>query len=201
MELDLSVLEPRHAHDVMTSAIIPRPIAWVSTADLEGRVNLAPFSFFTGVSYSPPVLAFSVMNRPDGSEKDTLFNIRRVPEFVVHIVSVEHLSMMELTARPIPCGEDESAVEGIRLLPSKRVRPCRIGEAKVAFECALERIVVSGSGPCAGNLVLGRILLAHVQDGLLVNGRAADPGRLDALGRLSGNRYCTTRSVIESETN
>lgn len=201
MELDLSVLEPRHAHDVMTSAIIPRPIAWVSSISPDGRINLAPFSFFTGVSYSPPVLAISVMNRPDGSEKDTIINIRRVPEFVVHIVSVAHLAAMELTARPIPCGSDESSVEGIRLLPSRLVKPCRIAEAKVAFECALERIVTVGEGPCAGNLVLGRILLAHVEDGLLVNGRAADPGMLDALGRLSGNRYCTTRSVIESETN
>ncbi len=201
MELDLSALEPRHAHDVMTSAIIPRPIAWVSSISPDGQINLPPFSFFTGVSYSPPVLAISVMNRPDGSEKDTILNIRRVPEFVVHIVSVEHLSAMELTARPLPYGADESSVEGIRLLPSERVKPLRIGEAKIAFECALERIVVIGEGPCAGNLVLGRILLAHVEDGLLLNGRAADPGRLDALGRLSGNRYCTTRFVLESETN
>lgn len=201
MELDLAALEPRHAHDVMTSAIIPRPIAWVSSISPDGRINLAPFSFFTGVSYAPPILAFSVMNRPDGSEKDTIRNIRLAPEFVVHIVSVENLPRMEMTARPIPYGTDEQTVAGIRLLPSKLVRPFRIGEAKIAFECALERIVVTGEGPCAGNLVLGRILLAHVEDGLLTNGRAVDPGRLDALGRLSGNRYCTTRSVLESETN
>ena len=201
MELNLSQLEPRHAHDLLTSAVIPRPIAWVSSINREGQVNLAPFSFFTGVSYAPPVVAFSVMNRADGTEKDTLVNIRQVGEFVIHIVSVEHLHSMEVTAGPIPYGADESMVSGIYLLPSKTIKPYRIQEAKVAFECTLEKIVCVGEGPCAGNLILGRIQLAHIQDDILVNGREVDSGKLDALGRLSANRYCTIRDVIVSERN
>lgn len=200
MELNLSELEPRHAHDILASSIIPRPIAWVSTINKNDQVNLAPFSFFTCVSYSPPVIAFSVMNREDGTRKDTIKNIEKVPEFVIHIVSVGLLHNMELTAKPIPYGTDESKLNGIHLLPSEKVKPFRIREAKIAFECTLEKIVRVSKGPCAGNLVLGRIQLAYIDDDL-IKGREADYKKLDALGRLSANRYCTVRDIIESETN
>jgi flavin reductase (DIM6/NTAB) family NADH-FMN oxidoreductase RutF len=89
MEIDLTTLEARHAHDLLTSAIIPRPIAWVSTINGHGQANIAPFSFFTGASWAPPVLAVSVVTRPDGIFKDTLINIRETGEFVVNLVSVD----------------------------------------------------------------------------------------------------------------
>ncbi len=201
MEINLKELEQRHAHDLMTSAIIPRPIAWVTTISKEGKHNLAPFSFFTGVSWAPPVLAFSVVNRADGTLKDTVKNILEVPEFVVNIVSVDLLHAMESTAKPIPYGTDEVTLHDIHLLPSKTIAPQRIQESKVSFECTLERIVAVSEGPNAGNLILGRIQIAHVQDDLLLNDREMDWSKLDALGRLSGSRYCTVRSVIESEKN
>jgi flavin reductase (DIM6/NTAB) family NADH-FMN oxidoreductase RutF len=201
MEINLIELEPRHAHDLLTSSIIPRPIAWVSSINKAGQTNLAPFSFFTGVSWSPPILAFSVVNRADGSMKDTVRNIREVPEFVVHIVSVDLLSIMEYSAKPLPYGTDETSITDIHWLPSKTIKPRRIQEAKIAFECILERIVTVSEGPDAGNLILGRIQLVHVRDDLLKDGRAVDWLGLDVLGRLSGNRYCSVRSVIESETN
>ena len=201
MEINLMELEPRHAHDLLTSSIIPRPIAWVCSINQDGQMNLAPFSFFTGVSWSPPILAFSVVNRSDGSMKDTVKNIRMVPEFVVNIVSVDLLSPMEYSARSIPYGTDESSINDIHWLPSKRIKPCRIQEAKISFECTLERIVTVSEGPNAGNLILGRIQLVHVRDDLLKNEREVNWLGLDVLGRLSGNRYCTVRSVIESESN
>lgn len=201
MEVNLMELEPRHAHDLLTSAIIPRPIAWVSSVNRHGQANLAPFSFFTGVSWSPPVLAFSVVNRSDGTLKDTVRNIREVPEFVVNVVSAPLLSTMEYSAKPIPYGTDETSIADIHWLPSKMIRPYRIQEARISFECTLERIVTVSEGPNAGNLVLGRIQLVHVRDDLLKNGREVDWKGLDVLGRLSGNRYCAVRSVIESETN
>ena len=199
MEINLMNLEPRHAHDLLTSAVIPRPIAWVSTMNKEGQTNLAPFSFFTGVSWSPPVLAFSVVNRADGTLKDTAKNIREVPEFVVHIVSVDLLATMEYSAKPIPYGTDDISITGIHWLSSRTIKPRRVQEAKIAFECTLERIVTVSEGPNAGNLMLGRIQLVHVRDDLLKDGREVDWQGLDILGRLSGNRYCAVRSVIESE--
>jgi flavin reductase (DIM6/NTAB) family NADH-FMN oxidoreductase RutF len=201
MEMDLNCLEPRHAHDLLTSAIVPRPIAWVSSMGKDGTHNLAPFSFFTGVSWAPPILAFSVVNRADGTIKDTLRNIQDVSEFVVNLVSADLLHVMEFTAKPIPYGADEAIIHDIHLLPSKTITPCRIKESKVAFECTLERIVTVSEGPNTGNLILGRIKLVHIQDGLLLNDRDVDWRGLDALGRLSGSRYCTVRSIIEGEKN
>lgn len=199
MEIDLKTLASRHAHDLLTSAIIPRPIAWVSSINAAGQTNLAPFSFFTGVSWSPPIVAFSVVNRADGTMKDTARNIREVPEFVVHMVSVDLLDTMEFSARSLPYGTDEVAIPGIHWRSSKTVRPRRIREARIAFECTLEKIVTVSEGPDAGNLILGRIQLVHIRDDLLDNGRSVDWLGLDVLGRLSGNRYCAVRSVIESE--
>ncbi len=201
MEIDLMKMEPRKAHDLLTSCVIPRPIAWVSTINHEGKPNLAPFSFFTGVSWYPPILAFSAVNRSDGTKKDTVINIEKAPEFVINIVSVDLLRAMEYSARPLPYGEDESLIEDIRLIPSEKVKPYRVAEARIVFECTLERIVRINEGADAGNLILGRVQLLHVRDDLLGNGRDVDWAALDALGRLSGNRYCTVRSVIESETN
>ncbi len=198
MEIDLMDLEPRHAHDLLTSSIIPRPIAWVSSINKQGQINLAPFSFFTGVSWSPPIIAFSAVNRSDGTMKDTVINIQQVPEFVVHMVSVDLLSVMEESAKSIPYGADETSIKGIHWIPSKKITPSRIQEAGISFECKLDRIVNASEGPDAGNLILGRVQLVHIKDGLLKNEREIDWLGLDALGRLSGNRYCTVRSTIEN---
>lgn len=193
-------LKPRHAHDLLTSSIVPRPIAWVSTINTKGKPNLAPFSFFTGVSWQPPVLAFSAVNREDGSKKDTVINIEESKEFVINMVSIDLLHPMECSARAIPYGEDLTLIKGITLVPSKTVRPPRIDEARVSFECTLDRIVSVSEGANAGNLIIGRVLLMNVRDELVKNGREVDWHGLDALGRLSGNRYCSTQSIIESET-
>ncbi len=201
MEIDLRKIEPRYAHDLLTSSIIPRPIAWVSTFSENNEVNLAPFSFFTGISWCPPALAFSVANRDDGTKKDTLINIEKTKECVVNIVCVDHLPAMESTAKRIPYGEDLAYVNGVTLVPSKTIKPYRIHEAKVSFECVLDRIVTIGEGAYAGNLIIGRIQLFHAVDEIVINGREIDWEGLDALGRLSGSRYCTTHCVIESEKN
>ena len=201
MEFDLRKLESRHAHDLMTSSLIPRPIAWVSTISSEGKVNLAPFSFFTGVSWNPPILAFSPVNRADGTKKDTVINIEETREFVINIVSTDLLAAMESSAKQIPYGEDISYIKGISLIPSKTIKPYRIGEARVSFECVLERIVNISEGADAGNLIIGRVQLLHAKDDVVINGREIDWNKLDPLGRLSGNRYSIISSIIESETN
>jgi len=201
MEINLMDLDSRQAHDFLTSSLIPRPIAWVSTINKDGQTNLAPFSFFTGVSWSPPILAFSVVNRSDGSMKDTVINVREVPEFVINIVSVDLLSIMEFSARSLPYGSDRDSIKGIQWIPAKKIRPFRVQEAKISFECTLERIVTVSEGPDAGNLILGRVQLVHFKDHLLKNKKEIDWLGLDVLGRLSCNRYCAVRSVIKSETN
>ena len=123
-----------------------------------------------------------------------------IPEFVIHIVSTGLLQAMIQSAEPIPYGEDDSSITGIHLIPSVKIRPCRIAEARVSFECTLERIVRLAEGPDAGNLIIGKVVLMHAVDNLVRDGRVLDWNGLDALGRLSGNRYCSTLPIIESET-
>lgn len=200
MEIDLRTLEVRYAHDLLTSCIIPRPIAWISSINNNGKTNIAPFSFFTGIQWYPPVLAFSVVNRENGTKKDTVINIEQTREFVINIVSVNLLKEMECSAKSIPYGKDEDYLKDINLSPSKTIKPYRIQEAKISFECMLDRIVCVDEGANAGNLIIGRVQLAHIQDDL-IDGREVNWHGLNVLGRLSGNRYCSIDSIIEGEKN
>ena len=197
MEIDLTMLPARDAHDLMTSALIPRPIAWVSSVSAQGHINLAPFSFFSGITWCPGTLCVSVVNRPDGSRKDTVRNIGETKSFVVNMVSQDLVSRMVETSATLPHGISEAEKAGVPLVQSKVVAAPRVKEARVAFECALDRIVTVGNGAYAGNLVLGAILLVHIKDELLEGGKTIDPMRFDVIGRLSGTRYCRTGSVFE----
>ena len=197
MKIDLSTLPAREAHDLMTSALIPRPIAWVSSVSAKGQINLAPFSFFSGVTWCPATLGFSVVNRPDGSRKDTIRNIEETKNFVVNMVTKDLASRMVETSATLPHGVNEAQKAGVPLALSRVVSAPRVKEARVAFECVLDRIVTVGNGAYAGNLILGTILLVHIKDELLEEGKTVDPKKFDVIGRLSGTRYCGTGSVFE----
>ena len=196
MVVDFAALKPRDIYAWMTSTIMPRPIAWVSTISPDGRTNLAPFSFFQGVTASPPTLMFVPANTRDGQKKDTLRNIEQVPEFVVNLVPHALSSVMNDTAANLPYGESEFSTFGIESAPSVRVRPPRIAASPVSFECALDRVVEVGSGPIAGNVVFGRILFAHVRDDVLADDGLPDPAKLDLVGRLGREAYSLTRDIF-----
>jgi flavin reductase (DIM6/NTAB) family NADH-FMN oxidoreductase RutF len=143
------------------------------------------------------MLVFSVVNRPDGSRKDTICNIEETKNFVVNMVSQDLAARMVETSATFPHGINEAQKAGVPLAQSTVVVTPRVKEAKVAFECALDRIVTVGNGAYAGNLVLGTILLVHIKDEVLEAGKIVDPIRFDVIGRLSGTRYCRTGSVFE----
>jgi flavin reductase (DIM6/NTAB) family NADH-FMN oxidoreductase RutF len=193
MLLDFTQLRPRDAYAWMISTILPRPIAWVSTVSAEGKTNLAPYSFFQGVTANPPMLMFVPVNTRDGTKKDTVRNIEAVPEFVVNLVSFELAEKMNASAAMLPYGESEFDHFGIAPAPSERIRPPRVAAAPVAFECTLERIVMFGEGPLAANVIFGRIQLAHVADGVLGTDGRPDPEKLDLIGRMGGEAYARTR--------
>ncbi len=197
MLLDFSALPARDVYQWMTHTILPRPIAWVSTVSREGKTNLAPFSFFQGVTSNPPTLLFIPVNTREGAKKDTLRNIEQVPEFVVNLVSGELAAQMNQTAALLPYGESEFEAFGIASLPSQRVRPLRVAAAPVSFECTLHQIVPVGEGPLAANVVFGRIHLAHVNDATLGANGLPDAGLLDLVGRLGGNAYTRTTERFE----
>jgi flavin reductase (DIM6/NTAB) family NADH-FMN oxidoreductase RutF len=192
MLLDFTALAPRDAYAWMVGTILPRPIAWVSSVSLDEKINLAPFSFFQGITSNPPTLMFVPVNTRDGTKKDTTRNIEEVPEFVVNLVSFALAESMNATAALLPYGESEFETFGIASAPSERIRPPRVAAAPVAFECALERIVRIGDGPLAANVVFGRILLAHVSDAVLGADGRPDPAKLDLIGRMGGESYTRT---------
>jgi flavin reductase (DIM6/NTAB) family NADH-FMN oxidoreductase RutF len=193
MLLDFASLPVRDAYQWMTATILPRPIAWVSTISPDGRTNLAPFSFFQGITANPPTLMFVPVNNREGTKKDTVRNIELVPEFVVNLVSHAQAEAMNSTSALLPYGESEFAAFGVAHEPSTRVRPPRVAHAPVAFECALHQIVNIGTGPLAANVVFGRILLAHVSDAVIASDGFPDPAKLDLVGRLGREDYATTR--------
>jgi flavin reductase (DIM6/NTAB) family NADH-FMN oxidoreductase RutF len=197
MRLDFTALPPRDAYGWMTATILPRPIAWVSTISGAGRTNLAPFSFFQGITSNPPTLMFVPVNLRDGTKKDTVRNIEEVPEFVVNLVPFALAERMNATSALLPYGESEFETFQIAGAASERVRPPRVAAAPVSFECTLDRIVLIGEGPLAANVVFGRILLAHVDDAVIgVNGKP-DPAKLDLIGRLGGESFTRTGGFFD----
>ena len=190
-------MPPRDAHDLLGSAIIPRPIAWVSSVDAAGQINLAPFSFFSGVTWNPPTLSFSVINRSDGSKKDTILNIEETGNFVVNMVAEEMGPLMVETSTTLPRGVDEAQEAGITLTDSKVVTAPRIKDAPIAFECELDRIIQVGTGPNSANLVLGLIKLMHVNEEILEPEKRVNWERARLLGRLSGTKFCNIRDAYD----
>lgn len=190
--VDFQHLKPREAYAWMTSTIMPRPIAWVSTMSTDGRSNLAPFSFFQGVTSNPPTLMFVPVNTRDGTKKDTVRNIEETREFVVNVVSFAQAEVMNASSSLLPYGESEFEAFGIATAPSQKVRPMRVAGAPVSFECELHSIVQIGEGPLAANVVFGRILIAHVADDVLDADGRADAGKLDLIGRLGGESFART---------
>lgn len=193
MQIDLATMAARDAYAWMTNLILPRPIAWVSTIDADGRANLAPFSFFNGVTSSPPTLLFVPVNLRDGAKKDTVLNLEAVPECVVNIVPQALAEKMNACAARLPHGASEFEAFGIASVASTAVRPPRVAEAPAAFECRVRQIVPVGEGPMAAHVVICDIVRLHVRDEVLDASGAVDVAKLDAVGRLGGEDYATTR--------
>jgi len=199
VKVDPAALSSDAAYAWQVATILPRPIAWTSTLNEDGSANLAPFSFFTGVSSDPPSCLICVARRkrqPDGTRppKDTWRNIERTGEYVIHVVNDALAHQMNATSRDVPYGTDEFAVAGVTKVASDRVAAPRIEEAPVAMECRLDRIVEVGRAGTA--VIIGEILLWHVRDELVVEGRL-DLGRLDAIGRMGGPSYARTRDLFQ----
>jgi flavin reductase (DIM6/NTAB) family NADH-FMN oxidoreductase RutF len=189
MELDPATIKAGDMYRWLTSTVIPRPIAWVSTTTPDGTPNLAPFSFFAAVCARPPTLMFCPANDRFGRKKDTLRNLEATPEFVVNLVPQALGEAMNQTSASLPYGESEFGRFGIQSLPSVAVRPPRVAGSPVAFECQLDRIVTFSEGPIGGNAVFGRIVRLHVADGIIGPDGWPDPHRLDLIARLGGNNY------------
>jgi flavin reductase (DIM6/NTAB) family NADH-FMN oxidoreductase RutF len=193
LEIDPAHLDRRSAYSLMISVIVPRPIAWVSSISPEGAANLAPFSYFNGISSQPPILMIAVGSRR-GERKDTWRNIEQTREFVVNAVVPEVMDAMVISSGEFPPGVDEFKEAGVTPLASVRVKPPRVAESPVSMECALERIVeVSGTA-----LILGKVLLYHVRDDLMEQG-VVEPARLRPVARLGDDDYAYLGEVVRKK--
>jgi len=184
-------------YKLMIGSIVPRPIAWVSTMDKAGTLNLAPFSYFTAVSTNPMTLLFCPgWSSLRGRMKDTLYNVRAVGEFVINIVDESTKEAMNLSATEFEAGISEFEWAGVTAVPSQTVQVPRVAEAPIAFECKLQKIVVINEGPGGGAAVFGEVKSIYVRDGLLENGRIP-PEKLQPIGRLAGSSYAHINDLFD----
>lgn len=198
------IIEPagadaRDVYKLMVGAIVPRPIAFVSSLSATGIRNLAPFSFFTGISANPPVICFSPMVRAsDGNAKDTLRNIKETREFVVNVVSEPFAVQMNVCSAEFPPDVDEFERSRLTPIASHLVKPPRVQESMVNMECRLVQVVEISTKPLGGSLVIGEVLCFHVSDEIF-DGYKIDPDRLRAIGRMAGPTYARTTDRFDMD--
>jgi flavin reductase (DIM6/NTAB) family NADH-FMN oxidoreductase RutF len=198
MIIDPADLVRHDRHRLLIGAVVPRPIAWVSTMDEAGALNLAPYSFFTVGAAIPMTLIFCPQVPADShkTRKDTLANVEATGEFVINLPDERTAEQMNLTATVLRAGHSEFEWAGLTPAPSQRVRVPRVAEAPIAFECALQQIVTIGEGPGGGAAVFGEVLSIYIRDALYQDGRVA----LDAfkpIGRLAGTGYTRVTDLFD----
>lgn len=178
-------------HQLMLGSIAPRPIALVATTDELGNHNLSPFSFYNAFGINPTTLIFSPSRRGrDNTTKDTYTNVKHVPEVVINAVSFSMVQQVSLASTEYPKGTDEFIKSGLTPIPSLKVRPLRVAESPVQYECVVRDIIETGSEGGAGNLVICEILMIHVSEHIFDAEGLVDPHRMDLVGRLGGDYYC-----------
>jgi flavin reductase (DIM6/NTAB) family NADH-FMN oxidoreductase RutF len=185
-------------YNILVGSIVPRPIGWISTVNLVGQPNLAPFSFFNAVCPNPPHVLFCPNVRgTDHQAKDSLLNVRATGEFVVNIVTEDLAEAMNLTSTELPAAVNEFEFGGLSISPSKAVRPPRVAESPIHYECKMVRIFDLGDQPGAGSVVIGRVVHIHLDESVLLGKDKIDVTRLKPIGRLGGNRYSRVTDLFK----
>jgi flavin reductase (DIM6/NTAB) family NADH-FMN oxidoreductase RutF len=183
----------------LIGGILPRPIAVVSTRNLDGSNNIAPFSFFTAVSAKPMIIAFCPLIRSStGQKKDTVINIEREKEFVINFCTEPFVEKINLTSTELPYGQDEFTFAGLHTLPSEKIKAMRLKESPLHFECVLRDILNYGDDPGAGRLITGEVIKIHVDEKVLVEGKI-DTDQFQAVGRGAGNDWFKTHDRFQLE--
>ncbi len=200
MEINVETIPFDVRYKLLTSTIVPRPIALVSTIGLDGSTNLAPFSYFNIVGHNPMALSFSVAGiKPDRFDKDTFVNISRIEksEFVINIVNENMVVQMAKTAAPFEYGVSEFDISGFVKEKSKTVKPFRVKEAPVSFECETFKIVEVG----ISKLIIGIVKHVYIDDELIDEKFRVNQTLLKAVGRMAGSNYCksTNLFVVDDE--
>jgi flavin reductase (DIM6/NTAB) family NADH-FMN oxidoreductase RutF len=200
MEINPETLPHQSIYKILTGSVLPRPIGWISSLDPSGRPNLAPFSFFNVVCSNPPTVLFCPLIRGiDGRKKDTLNNVRATKEFVVNIVTETLLPAMNASSVEAPPGFNEFEFAGLRLANSVTVKPPRVSESPIHFECKVREIIDINDAPGGGSIVIGTILHIHVDDHIMIGQDKINLTALQPIGRLAGGAYSKVTDIIELE--
>lgn len=192
VRIDPTGLAPADRHKLTIGSIVPRPIAWTTSVDAAGAVNLAPFSYFMACHSYVPAIAVSIGSR-DGSPKDTRANLLANGEMVVNVVTEALVERMNVTAAAFPAGVDELATVGLTSVPSAVVRPPRIAESPIQIEARVLHSLLLGEAPFESTLFVARIVMWHVREDILLEGYKIDQEALGAVGRMGGIQYTRTR--------
>ena len=178
-------------HHYLLGAIGPRPIAFASTIDGNGQANLAPFSFFNVFSANPPILIFSpARSGRTNTTKDTYNNVKAHPEVVINVVNFDIVEQMSLASSPYPAGESEFVKSGLTPIPSDLVKPFRVKESPVQFECKVNQVIELGTEGGAGNLIICEVVKFHIDESYLDENQLIDQQKIDLVARMGGNWYC-----------
>lgn len=187
-------------YKILIGSVVPRPIGWISTINASGQPNLAPFSFFNVVCARPPTVLFCPMIRStDGNTKDTLNNVKATGEFVVNIVSEELATAMIATSVEISPDVNEFELTGLATAPSVAVKPPRVADSPIHFECKISQIVEVGNQPGGGSVVIGEIVHLHVDERVLFGEDKISLAALKPIGRLAGSAYARVTDIFETE--
>ncbi|MET4576833.1 flavin reductase family protein [Ottowia thiooxydans] len=183
--LDATTMDTATAYRLLVGAVVPRPVAWITTRSKDGVVNAAPFSSYNYVAHSPPMVAVNIGSR-DGQLKDTARNITQTGEFVVNVATFEAMELMHGSAAEYPPEASEIEALGIELIPSERIAPPRIAMSPIQMECRLERAITLGRG--LNTLYIGEVLLFHISS-TVFDGRYIDSVKMRPISRLGGPLY------------
>tara|TARA_R110000751_G_scaffold39719_14_gene94551 strand:- start:43997 stop:44974 length:978 start_codon:yes stop_codon:yes gene_type:complete len=197
LKLNPKDIETAQLHSIMLGAVQPRPIAFASTVDANGKVNLSPYSFFNVFSANPPVMIFSPARRVrDNSVKHTLLNAKATGEVVINIVNYDIVQQMSLSSTEYGEGVNEFEKAGLTEAKSDIVAPPRVAESPVQFECKVKEIVELGQEGGAGNLIICEVVMVHVNDNVLDEYNKIDPFKIDTVARMGGNWYCRSKDAM-----
>jgi flavin reductase (DIM6/NTAB) family NADH-FMN oxidoreductase RutF len=191
IEINPGDISVQRLHHFLLAAIGPRPIALASTISENGFPNLAPFSFFNVFSANPPILIFSpARSGRTNSLKDTYYNVKAIPEVVINVVTYSMTEAVSLASSPYPHGVSEFEKSGLSPIASDLVRPFRVKESPVQFECRVNQVIELGVEGGAGNLIICEVVKLHIEGSILDSDGMIDPLRIDLVSRMGGDWYC-----------
>lgn len=197
LSMDPKELAIPKLHGYLLGAVAPRPICFASTVDKDGNVNLSPFSFFNVFGANPPIMVFSPARRVrDNTTKHTLENVLETQEVVINIVNYNMVQQMSLSSTEYPKGVNEFIKAGLTEIPSEKVKPPRVKEAPVQFECKVNEVIALGKEGGAGNLIVCEVVQLHIDERVLDENGSIDPVKIDTVSRMGGNWYSRAKDGL-----